>query len=620
MSSCHAILIKHRHVRLLWFILIAALVLLMLAPSAAGGEEPAGHQLRIGYVIPTNRTAQADGPENLRYLACLMQGWYNEQMDRNGFGSMTFDIETEADGVTPVVHIVNAAKTDIVMRGGGAMDLWGNTQNAMIAAGHPMFVPGEAWLIVPETHEQLPDGSVIGDVTLGQNLGTGSGGGIGMTGSSLLSLMTADHLLDTTPYDGMTIPQIGPYPLVYGISYPSFSGSTISSLISTKHGGAMHEFGHALRLPHDARNDTNFHGNLMFNGFRGIRGSLTPDLFTQEDSRLAYASALTLSQLRYFNPDTAYSEDNAPTVSIQTSGVVDPVNGLLRISFTASDDTELAAATLRRGFGAAFAEMTLAGTSATHTFETPYYEPGSAVDFWVSVYDTQGNWANTKVSITPNSGFNRAPQPSIKVFNSLTRVGDHVLLDASASNDPDGNNSLMTVEWDLDGDGVFDTPATTDMTYLAAMSTIGTRLIYARLTDTLGDSSISTPLSLRVLLDGDLNDDGFVGVEDLNVVLANWNKQVIFGDHASGDPTWDGFVGINDLNVVLANWNNTEPPTAVAPSPGTLGLMTAGLLVLIPWGRRHRDHSDRRSTQLDHRLPRQKWRHRAAQRICDGTQ
>jgi hypothetical protein len=571
---------------LLWLAVAAAVVCFLFYQHSAGGVAATAHQMRIGYVIPSNRTAQAGGPENLRYLAGLMRGWYREQMDRNGFGPMTFAIETQADGVTPVVHVVGSSLTDSAMRGSRALDLWGRTEDAMTDAGFPLFVPGEAWLIVPETHEQLPDGSVIGDITLGANMGSGSGGGAGMTGSSLLSLMTADHLLDTTPYDGMTIPQVGPYPLVYGTSYPSFSGSTISNLISTKLGGAIHEFGHSLRLPHDARNDTNFHGNLMFNGFRGLRGSLMPGLFPQEDARLAYASALTLSQSRYFNPDKTYSEDNAPTVSIQTSGVIDPVSGLLRISFTATDDTGLAAATLRRGLGAAFGEMTLTGTSTTQTFETPYYDPGSAVDFWVSVYDTQGNWANAKVSITPNTGFNRAPQPSIKVFNSLAEVGGGVLLDASSSTDPDGDNALMSVQWDLDGDGVFDTAPTTDKTLTTHFEQIGTRLIYARLTDAWGDSAVSTPLSLRVMLTGDLNDDGFVGIEDLNAVLGRWNRDAIFGDRLGGDPSWDGFVGIEDLNTVLSNWNaGTAPPggtDALAPSPGTLGLMAVGFLALIP--------------------------------------
>ncbi|MEZ6193397.1 MAG: hypothetical protein R3C45_19170 [Phycisphaerales bacterium] len=38
-------------------------------------------------------------------------------------------------------------------------------------------------------------------------------------------------------------------------------------------------------------------------------------------------------------------------------------------------------------------------------------------------------------------------------------------------------------------------------------------------------------------------------------MLGNWNQSVTQGDPLSGDPTGDGFVGIEDLNQVLGNWN-----------------------------------------------------------------
>ncbi|MEZ6190532.1 MAG: GH25 family lysozyme [Phycisphaerales bacterium] len=70
-------------------------------------------------------------------------------------------------------------------------------------------------------------------------------------------------------------------------------------------------------------------------------------------------------------------------------------------------------------------------------------------------------------------------------------------------------------------------------------------------------------------LDGDLDDDGFVGIGDMNIVLANWNQNVTAGDWAAGDPSGDGFVGIEDLNVVLGNWNAGTPPVAaVAEASG----------------------------------------------------
>ena len=82
---------------------------------------------------------------------------------------------------------------------------------------------------------------------------------------------------------------------------------------------------------------------------------------------------------------------------------------------------------------------------------------------------------------------------------------------------------------------------------------------------------------------GDLNDDGYVGLVDLNIVLGVWNQNVTPGDLMAGDPSGDGFVGIADLNVVLGNWNADTPPAAGAavPEPATLAVLGLGGLTLI---------------------------------------
>ncbi len=75
---------------------------------------------------------------------------------------------------------------------------------------------------------------------------------------------------------------------------------------------------------------------------------------------------------------------------------------------------------------------------------------------------------------------------------------------------------------------------------------------------------------------GDLDRDGFVGINDLNIVLGDWNQSVPPGDPLA-DPSGDGFVGIDDLNTVLGNWNAGTPPTqSVVPEPASLVLLAAG--------------------------------------------
>ncbi len=79
------------------------------------------------------------------------------------------------------------------------------------------------------------------------------------------------------------------------------------------------------------------------------------------------------------------------------------------------------------------------------------------------------------------------------------------------------------------------------------------------------------------ILDGDLNGDGFVGLDDLDIILNNWNTNVTPGDLTAGDANGDGYIGLDDLDVVLNNWNAGTPPTdTVIPEPGTVAILTLG--------------------------------------------
>ncbi len=89
------------------------------------------------------------------------------------------------------------------------------------------------------------------------------------------------------------------------------------------------------------------------------------------------------------------------------------------------------------------------------------------------------------------------------------------------------------------------------------------------------------------LLAGDLNSDGFVGLEDLNLILGNWNQAVPAGNRLLGDPSGDGFVGLEDLNQVLGVWNVGTPPPPVStllaqvasiPEPASLTWLLTGAI------------------------------------------
>ncbi len=83
-------------------------------------------------------------------------------------------------------------------------------------------------------------------------------------------------------------------------------------------------------------------------------------------------------------------------------------------------------------------------------------------------------------------------------------------------------------------------------------------------------------------LEGDLNGDGFVGLDDLDIVLAAWNQSVPPANSAA-DPSGDGFVGLDDLDIVLNHWNEGTPPTSNVniPEPASLICLTTLSAVLL---------------------------------------
>ncbi len=117
-----------------------------------------------------------------------------------------------------------------------------------------------------------------------------------------------------------------------------------------------------------------------------------------------------------------------------------------------------------------------------------------------------------------------------------------------------------------------------DQVFLPDFGTLGLRIDY------------NDPYSvyIRAGLTGDLNGDGFVGLDDLDIVLNRWNHNATAGVWIEGDPSGDGYVGLADLDIILNNWNAGTPPASVSiPEPASLPFISV-FLCLTTLRRKHR--------------------------------
>ncbi len=455
--------------------------------------------VRVAYLVPQNRTGQAHAIASLQQLLVRYQQWFADQMEVNGFGRKTFVFETEPDGVTPFIHELQLSETDAFLRA----DIYGGRViSAVQAAGLPVGAAGQMWWLIPETHREQPDGAISGGFGFGHYEATiGTAGGWAISGSDRLALFASTFHTNAAYYDGLVVPDIGPFPLAQDVSFPWFEGETFSGLSSSALGLGLHNFGEAFGLNLDFRNDENFNGNLMGFGFRGLRGMFYPKIYPYNSCGLSYASALALDVNPFFNAGRPVTDLVAPHVEIQTSGDIAPFNGLLQIDFLATDNQALHAALLTwetdEGFVIAD-ELPLTGTSVQSSFLIPYFNAERTNRYRLTVFDQQGLRHTAETTILPQATLNRSPQPFISALPIVAGLGQDIVFNASATFDPEFSANLLEIQWDFDGDGNYDTVPTTDLVVTNRYFTIGSRLVRARVTDPAGATAVSAPIAVNV--------------------------------------------------------------------------------------------------------------------------
>ncbi len=449
----------HRNV-LLHAVLLIGLLLTPATGDAATGDAASvsDNKVRIAYIVPTDREPKIDYEERIATLVSWVQNYYADQMERHGFGRMTFRLETASDHQAPRVHLVRSSLTAKALADTGHVrygdnGYWKNSLAAMEAADLPPWRPGEIWLLFVEAQEQQKDGAIRNWTTQAEGKYRS---GVAICSADALAFARPEMVADRRAYHGLVLPELGLHQLVADISGPPFLGKEVSSLASSSIGAVAHELGHCFLLSHTYLNDDTLNGTLMGNGFRGWRGYALPTLFPAENARLSRPSALVLKLNPFFRGEIPVAAPGDPPLITKTpdAGELQVNNGMGQFPFQAvqRNGPGIVLVTLENGQGkngvgvVAWREFSDAPSTVGGTFLTTMIPPGQENRWRLTAFDAAGRFTSETVALTaPLTGI--GPQPHISLESNEVRPGLETFFDAGKS-----RPQPLTFHWDF-GDG-----------------------------------------------------------------------------------------------------------------------------------------------------------------------
>jgi PKD domain/K319L-like, PKD domain len=133
---------------------------------------------------------------------------------------------------------------------------------------------------------------------------------------------------------------------------------------------------------------------------------------------------------------------------------------------------------------------------ATGATPTVFYPVGSSGSHTIKLQVTDADGATATAQATLNVLPTMPPNPVISATPNPVVAGDPVVFDASGSSDPDG--SVVGYEWDLDGNGSFETPGGSSPVAGRAYPNPTVLSIGVRVTDNDGRTAVArVPLTIQ---------------------------------------------------------------------------------------------------------------------------
>jgi len=245
--------------------------------------------VRVLYVLPSN-VAPWDETKR-RANECLedIQWFFADEMERRGYGPKTFQIATDKSGAL-VFHQINSP----VSKGDFQDDPVPNCKKA--AQAHALRNDND---IVVYFHESYSIPILRGKVSAGARGCRRGHGGEAFLSSLHLKMARREWIADTSGYEGKVFEWIRPEPMKANILSWHGRGRQLGDISGSAYGVMAHELGHSFGLPDEEPPGRNRRGNLMGNGFRGMRGYFRSDL-TDDFCVLSEKNAAVLDQSPLF--------------------------------------------------------------------------------------------------------------------------------------------------------------------------------------------------------------------------------------------------------------------------------------------------------------------------------
>lgn len=294
---------------------------------------PSDQKIRLVYFVPKDREPIAHFEEKVRVVMHVVAELYSD-LKRQGYPSAGFTFPTDSQG-QPIVHLVRTERSAQYYSGAPALD------DAMHFEKIARDIPGDVAsplrhmiVLFPETYEPGP-ASVEWQPSIGRGTHISADGGLAIMSAWILrdefcATTYAEQkklIMDATPIKGRTAFETGK------VDAPRYE------FIEDGFGATAHELGHAMGLPHDARDLD----DIMFQGFRHLQVNYLRTSAKKPRLKFSKENARLLGVSRYLVPGTDRTDNTPPSAELAFRISKGRLPKLL-ISIKATDDRALRAA------------------------------------------------------------------------------------------------------------------------------------------------------------------------------------------------------------------------------------------------------------------------------------